>query len=82
MTVVGTSVAAPSGGAEGGAIASCPAGAILLSGGCFIDAPDVRDITLRAFGKDDTETYVCRWLNNHTQDQMVHAEARCLVPAQ
>ncbi|MBE7449238.1 MAG: hypothetical protein HS111_10165 [Kofleriaceae bacterium] len=56
---------------------------MLISGGCFIDEPTVTDITIRAFGKlDGQEGYLCRWLNNHSQAQMVHAEATCLVPPQ
>lgn len=81
-TTRGTSVPAPGPG-TGLAIAMCPAGAKLLSGGCFVDEPTVNDITMRGFGKmDGQEGYECRWLNNHSQAQMVHAEATCLVPAQ
>jgi hypothetical protein len=83
MVVRGTALAAPGGGADGVADVACPAGAQLLSGACFIDEPTVNDIALRAFGKvDGQETYVCRWLNNYSQPQMVHAEATCLVPPQ
>lgn len=82
MTMRGTSFAAPAGpGAPGVATATCPVGAKLLSGGCFVDEPGVNDITLMAFGKEDgQEIWVCRWLNNFSQAQMVYAEATCLVP--
>jgi hypothetical protein len=83
MLVRGTETPVAPDGASGGGNAICPTGAIVLSGGCFVDEAVVRNITLREFGKiDGQEGHYCVWLNSHTEAQMVHAEATCLVPAQ
>ncbi len=66
------------------AIALCPTGAKVISGGCFVDEAAANDITISGFGKLELggqEGHECRWYNNHSQAQMVHAEATCLVPA-
>ncbi len=81
--VRGTAASVAAGGFTGGGNAICPTGAIVLSGGCFVDGFAIADITLQGFGKvDGQEGHYCVWLNNHTEAQMVHAEATCLVPAQ
>ena len=71
-----------SAGGGGGAVAPCPTGAKLLSGGCFVDNGGVpAAVELYEFGKEtDQEIWNCRWRSQDAQPITVYAQATCLVP--
>jgi hypothetical protein len=79
-TLPPANVAPANGRAGGGAI--CPAGSILISGGCSANAGQVPDIVLeQSFPNGDTNTWICDWRNNTNVEVPVRGVARCLVPA-
>lgn len=60
--------------------ASCPQGAILLSGGC--EAPGGPMMLLEVSFPTDIGSWVCGWKNTDTIPITTKAIAKCLVPAQ
>lgn len=70
-------------------IAACPAGALLLSGSCYIDLDNTaREISLRWSGSEPTEANMtarfwrCSFDNKSTTaTATVRAQALCLIPA-
>lgn len=61
---------------------SCPAGAMLLGGGCYGEGPAS---TLRLLDSGSAEAgplgWACDWLNQPTEEVTVVAWATCLLPA-
>ncbi|MBK9036979.1 MAG: hypothetical protein IPL61_37965 [Myxococcales bacterium] len=70
----------------GGGIATCPAGATLLSGWCdFENMPGTPpQLALVKAGASTAEpnAWTCVWQNYNAGAATVHAEAVCLMPAQ
>ena len=71
---------APTFGKAGGG-ADCPAGSILLSGGCTGAVGTVPDILLEASYPGGTG-WGCSWKNLSNDPVPVRSIARCLIPAQ
>ena len=72
----------PSGG--GASLATCPTGAILLSGWCDIvndpGTPPQARITTIGASPTTPNTWLCVWENSAFGSAVVHAEAVCLLP--
>lgn len=83
MSVTGTTSIAP--GSSGGQIARCPAGAVLLGGGCRLGL-GVSDFQVHiSIAAPDTaipNSFLCEWGSNSAQTHTGTAEAICLVPPQ
>ena len=78
-----TSMATGAGSADVGPGASCPDGAVLLSGGCFVANFQGQDVTLRVSAPGTSGTgWNCDFRNNGTTPVEVGAVARCLKQAQ
>lgn len=71
---------------SGVGLATCPAGAILISGWCdFVNMPGTPpQLALVQSGSSPAAegTWTCVWQNYNGGSATVHAEAVCLVPAQ
>lgn len=70
---------APTFGKKGGDI-DCPAGSILLSGGCAAAIGTVPDILVEA-SDSVGNAWGCRWKNLTNDPVPVRSIARCLMPA-
>ncbi len=83
MSVTATTSIAP--GSDSGQVAQCPAGAILLGGGCRLGL-GVWDsqvhISIAAPSTASPNSFHCVWRNNSAQNHTGTAEAICLVPPQ
>lgn len=70
---------------SGSQVAQCPAGAILLGGGCRLDLgvddPQIL-ISVAAPSTAIPNAFACQWVSTSSQTRTAVAEARCLVPAQ
>jgi hypothetical protein len=66
---------------KGGASVDCPAGSILLSGGCAASLGAVPDIVVEASFPALT-SWSCRFKNLSNDPVPVRAIAKCLMPAQ
>lgn len=67
------------------ATASCPTGAILLSGWCQIvnmaGTPPQAAIVASGSSPSEANTWQCNWNNYNIGSGITHAEAVCLMPA-
>jgi hypothetical protein len=70
----------PRNGRDGGD-AECPAGAIVVTGGCAANTGQVPDIVLEQ-SFPNGRGWVCQWRNNTNNPVPVRIIVRCLVPAQ
>ncbi|MBE7448616.1 MAG: hypothetical protein HS111_06950 [Kofleriaceae bacterium] len=64
--------------------AQCPTGAILLGGGCRLDAGVIDPQILISVSAPSTaiqNSFECYWVSTSSQTRTGVAEARCLVPA-
>ena len=70
--------------ARGGQGASCPSGALLLSGSCTTETINpLRDVTLEQSGFFMQEnSWQCWFKNNEAAPVTIKASVRCLVPTQ
>ncbi len=83
MSVTGmTTIAA---GSDASAAGQCPAGAILLGGGCRLGlgvTDSLVHISIAAPSTAIPNSFYCEWRNNSAQNHTGTAEAICLVPPQ
>ncbi|MBE7448936.1 MAG: hypothetical protein HS111_08580 [Kofleriaceae bacterium] len=83
MSVTGmTTIAA---GSDSAAAGQCPAGAILLGGGCRLGlgvTDSLVHISIAAPSTAIPNSFYCEWRNNSAQNHTGIAEAICLVPPQ
>jgi hypothetical protein len=61
--------------------ATCPVGAIVVSGGCAAGEGQVPDMVLEQ-SFPNGRGWACQWRNNSNNPVPVRAIVRCLVPAQ
>lgn len=69
----------PTFGKKGGSV-DCPAGSVLLSGGCAAAVGTVPDILVEA-SYPGGNGWGCRWKNLSNEPVPVRSIARCLMPA-
>lgn len=60
----------------------CPAGGVLLSGGCAAAVGAVPDIAIIASHPEGTNGWGCSWKNFSNESVPVRGIARCLMPVQ
>lgn len=70
----------PKFGKEGGG-SECPAGGVLLSGGCAAAVGTVPDILIESSQPEGSNGWSCRWKNLSNEPVAVRGIARCLMPA-
>ena len=77
------SIALEASGARQSVIATCPDGALLLSGGCRLEEANAA-ITLNEVGRSPAggENWRCAWQNDTVNTNTGIAEAYCLMPAE
>ncbi len=66
-------------GTIGGAGAVCPAGEVLVTGGCTV-LVGTDDLVLMEAFPNDASNFACAWRNNGPGDAQVRAIANCLRP--
>lgn len=70
-------------GGIGSAVANCPTGAILLSGGCRLQESNAAITLSESHGRNaNEEVWTCDWRNDTVNANTGIAEAYCLMPAE
>lgn len=81
--VVETAMVPLPAGDSPGAVANCPAGSTLLSGGCRLQDGNAAITLNYSYGRiESTEAWTCRWRNDTANDNTGIVEAYCLMPAE
>ncbi len=64
--------------------ATCDEGALMLSGGCFVDLAAPAGVVLNVAGRQGTEGQIwqCQWTNSEASPVAARAQAVCLNPAE
>lgn len=70
-----------SAGTIAGANATCPAGEVLVTGGCIVLTATPGLVLMDTYPGADQINWGCNWSNNGPGDAQVRAIANCLRPA-